>query len=111
MAITAEDKLLIHFPFPAPDGFLDTLAKRFPQLRVHFALAPIENNRMTSPDTLPDEVFEGVTMLALWLPPALDKMKKVKFVQLGSAGWDPWLENEVFLNKDVEFCCTSGVHP
>ncbi|KAL7795858.1 hypothetical protein V8C37DRAFT_373666 [Trichoderma ceciliae] len=111
MAITADDKLLLHFPLPPPKGFLDTIAKRFPQLRVHFELAPHLKNRMPNVNELPDEVWEGVTMASLLLPPSAEKMKKVKFVQLGSAGWDLWLEHETFLNKDVAFCSTSGVHP
>ncbi|KAL6871809.1 hypothetical protein J3F83DRAFT_615029 [Trichoderma novae-zelandiae] len=111
MAITENDKLLIHYPFPLPDGFLDTLAKRFPQLRVHFELTSVAKFRSSTADALPDDVWEGVTMVSLFPPPSPERLRNVKFVQLGSAGWDPWLEHETFLNRDVAFCCTSGAHP
>lgn len=111
MPITADDKLLVHYPFPLPDGFVDTIKSRYPQLKVHVEIAPVKNNRMTNADELPDEVWDGVTLLSVLPPPSAARMKNVKFVQLGSAGWDLWLEHEAFLNKDVAFCCTSGVHP
>ncbi|KAH0495640.1 hypothetical protein TgHK011_009175 [Trichoderma gracile] len=111
MAITENDKLLILFPSPLPPSFLDTLAKRFPQLRVHFEVAHIGDPRATPAETLPDDVWDGVTLLSLFRPPPAEKLKNVRFVQLGSAGWDGWLEHETFLNKDVAFCSTSGVHP
>ncbi|KAL7931028.1 hypothetical protein V8C35DRAFT_282962 [Trichoderma chlorosporum] len=111
MPITAQDKLLIHYPFPIPDGFLDTLKQRFPQLRVHFEMAPVVNNRMTNADSLPDEVWEGVTMVSLWPPPSPARMKNVKFVQLGSAGYDLWNGHESLSKKDMPICTTSGIHP
>jgi hypothetical protein len=111
MAITEKDKLLILFPSPLPPSFLDTLAKRFPQLRVHFEIVSIGDPRIAPGETLPDEVWDGVTLASLFRPPRAERLKNVRFVQLGSAGWDSWLEHETFLNKDVAFCCTSGVHP
>ena len=110
MAITEKDKLLIVFPSPLPNGFLDTLAKRFPQLRIRCEIASIGGDSRAV-DALPDDIWDGVTIAALFRPPRADKLKAVKFVQLGSAGWDAWLEHDVFLNKDVAFACTSGVHP
>ncbi|KAL6786931.1 hypothetical protein J3E68DRAFT_419671 [Trichoderma sp. SZMC 28012] len=110
MPITADDKLLLHYPIPLPDGFIETVKARWPQLKVHVEISPVRNSKMINADELPDEVWEGVTLLSVVPPPSAAKMKNVKFVQLGSAGWDVWLEHEVFLNKDVEFCNTSGVH-
>ncbi|KAM0244955.1 hypothetical protein ACHAQJ_010685 [Trichoderma viride] len=111
MTITADDKLLIHIPLPLPQSFFDTVAERYPQLRVHYELAPVVNSRMTNADSLPDEVWDGVTILCVMPPPSAEKMKNVKFVQLASAGSDLWLNHETFLKGDVVFCSTSGVHP
>jgi hypothetical protein len=110
MAITAEDKFLVHAPFPLPQSFHDAVAKRFPQLRVRFELAKLEGGRLATADSLSDEAWDGVTLLCVMPPPSAEKMKNIKFVHLLSAGSDLWLEHEVFLNKEVAFCSTSGVH-
>lgn len=109
-AITASDKLLIHMPIALPPFFYTALASRFPQLRVHHEVAPLVNQRLKNSNDLPDEVWDGVTMLCVMPPPSVERMKSVKFVQLASAGSDLWIGHEAYANKDITFCCTSGAH-
>ncbi|KAL7923436.1 hypothetical protein ACQKWADRAFT_289655 [Trichoderma austrokoningii] len=109
-AITAADKLLIHMPFALPQSFLAALAQRFPQLRVHYEIAPLVNQRLMNSNDLPDEAWDGVTILCVMPPPSAERMKGVKFVQLASAGSDLWIGHEAYMNRDITFCCTSGAH-
>ncbi|GFP59367.1 hypothetical protein ACSS6W_010684 [Trichoderma asperelloides] len=109
-AITADDKFLLHLPMPLPKSFFAAVAERFPQLRIHYEVAPVVNHRLMNSDELPDEAWDGVTMLCVMPPPNPERMKNVKFVQLASAGSDLWIGHEAYTNKDITFCCTSGAH-
>ncbi|KAK5991051.1 D-3-phosphoglycerate dehydrogenase [Cladobotryum mycophilum] len=111
MPITSSDKLLVHAPLPAPPGWLDAVAKRFPQLTVRWEIAGATNWGPVSADTLPDEVLQGVTLLAVYPPVKPDKIPDVRFVQLISAGHDLWRGNAKYLDEGVVFCNAGGAHP
>lgn len=110
MPITENDKLLIHLPAPAPDGWLDKVKQRFPQLTVRWEITYMDGPDVINADALSDEAWEGVTLLCLYPPPSASKMRNVRFVQLGSAGSDRWLNHERYLDPNVIFCSGSGFH-
>ncbi|KAJ6443867.1 centromere kinetochore component CENP-T domain-containing protein [Purpureocillium lavendulum] len=110
--ITARDKLLIHVPQPAPAGFMDALAARFPQLEARWEVARLDPVRtdLASADTLPRDVLDGVTMLCVYPPADAAAIPDVRFVQLISAGSDRWVGHEKFSDPAVVFCSGSGCH-
>lgn len=108
--ITAADKLLVHLPFPAPPGWTDDIARRFPALRVHWEVCGINSGSDSDPDLLPAEVWDGVTMLVMYQPPSPALTRNVRFVQIPSAGWDLWFGHALFLNHSIPFCNSMGAH-
>lgn len=112
MPLTAKDKVLVHVPIPPPPGWLDTVAARYPALKVHWEVAKIiPGPDLESADCLPADVLDGVTILCVYPPPKPENMRDVRLVQLASAGSDRWATHPSFLNPDVSFCNGSGVHP
>lgn len=106
------EKLLIHLPIPAPPGWLDTARARFPGVEIIWEQAKWEKTGLTSMNELPADVLEGVTLMCPGppFPPAPENMRSVRFVQLISAGYDPWAKHPVFHDQGVGFCSGSGIH-
>jgi hypothetical protein len=59
---------------------------------------------------LPASPYDGVTMLMSFLPPKPEDMKRVRFVQLTSAGADRWVAHDKYKDPDVMFCTANGIH-
>ena len=88
--LTANNKLLMHLPIPPPPGWLETVAARYPSLKVHWEVAHIEGGirDIQGVETLPPEVLEGVTMVCVYPPARPESVPNVRYVQLASAGYD-----------------------
>lgn len=113
MPILPSDKLLVHLPGPAPPGWLDAVAARFPQLTVRWELAALDAaaSDLARADTLPAETLAGVTLLCVYPPPRARAVPDVRWVQLVSAGSDRWRGHDVYEDPRVVFCSGSGCQP
>ncbi|KAI9163239.1 hypothetical protein HJFPF1_04841 [Paramyrothecium foliicola] len=105
-----DEKLLIHIHLPLPAGWHDKVTARFPGLRVQWEQASVEGGAIANADTLPPDVWDGVTMLFVYPAPSYSNMAGVRFVQLPSAGSDHWESHEAFKDPNVLFCSASGSH-
>lgn len=110
MAPFTNDKLIVHLPIDPPPGWLDRMHARFPSLKIHWEKAQVVPSGLSSLDELPEEVTQDATMLCLYPPPSAERMKNVRFVQLASAGSDRWIGHEKYMDPEVQFCSSSGVH-
>ncbi|KAM4065244.1 d-isomer specific 2-hydroxyacid dehydrogenase, NAD binding domain-containing protein [Hirsutella rhossiliensis] len=110
MPLNPDDKLLVHLPSPAPAGWLEAMARRFPGLAVRWEVAGIDAaaSDLESADSLPREALDGVTLLCVYPPPSPAVMERVRVVQLASAGSDRWLGHEKYRDPGVVFCSSSG---
>lgn len=106
-----KDKLLVHLPIDPPPGWLDRVAQRFPGLEVRWVKARVVASGLSSADELPRDVLDGVTMMCLYPPPSPENMHDVRYVQLASAGSDRWMGHPKYMDPEVKFCSSSGVHP
>ncbi len=104
----SKDKLLM---FLADEPQIEWKAKieaRYPGLEVRWAKS-YANGARVPPESYGSELWEGITLMCCWwFPPPAELMTDIKFVQLTSAGTDPWVEHAVFLNPEVTFCNGRG---
>ncbi|OLN81915.1 D-2-hydroxyacid dehydrogenase 1 [Colletotrichum chlorophyti] len=107
----AYDKLLVFMSAPDNPAWVRKISARFPGLEVRWASSLKPGGGFILPDDLSDEVWEGVTIFMSFMPAAPERMSKVRFVQLTSAGADKWLDHDIYKNTDVPFCTTNGCHP
>lgn len=107
-SVFANDTLLIAIPFhnDSSEKWATELETHFPGLKVRCANQPPK----FPPNPLPEELFEGVTMLCTLWPHPAEKVKGVRYVQLVSAGADAWTKHELYKNPDVVFCTANGAH-
>lgn len=112
MPITANDKLLVHLNLPAPAGWLEKVAERYPQLTVLWKIAKFDPSipDVENVDVLDDEILEGVTMICVFPPFSAEKLPNVRYLQLVSAGSDRWVNHPYYLDPKVQFCNASGAY-
>ncbi|KAF9872469.1 2-hydroxyacid dehydrogenase [Colletotrichum karsti] len=107
----ANDVLLVFLSSPRNEEWVNRVESRFPGLEVRWANNHLPDGRFLLPDELPDEVWDGVTMLISFNAPSPSRLSKVRFVQLTSAGADKWRDHDIYKSPDVPFCTTNGCHP
>ncbi|KAI8312624.1 D-2-hydroxyacid dehydrogenase [Colletotrichum sp. SAR11_240] len=107
----ANDILLVFLSSPRNEEWISRVESNYPGLQVRWANNHLPDGRFLLPDELPDEVWDGVTMIISFNPPSLERLKSVRFVQLTSAGADKWRDHPVYKNPDIPFCTTNGCHP
>ncbi|KAI8167004.1 D-2-hydroxyacid dehydrogenase [Colletotrichum sp. SAR 10_70] len=107
----ANDILLVFLSSPRNEEWIGRVESNYPGLQVRWANNHLPDGRFLLPDELPDEVWDGVTMIISFNPPSLERLKSVRFVQLTSAGADKWRDHPVYKNPDIPFCTTNGCHP
>ena len=104
----SSDILLVHVPLPPDQEWIAKLESTYPGFQVRwYQRAPI----LAQDKGIPDELWEGVTMVMGTSAYPAHLMSKVRYVQLSSAGADRWVNHEVYKNKDVIFCTANGCHP
>ncbi|KAF7557525.1 hypothetical protein G7046_g6015 [Stylonectria norvegica] len=106
-----DDTLLVYLPGPSSPAWLDAVKARFPSLTVRWEQCLVENGVLKSPDHLPAEVWDGVTMMCIYHVPPVERVPHVRFFQLASAGSDLWHGYPKFLDPDVVFANASGCQP
>ena len=103
-------KLIILSPSPPPQDYLDRLRREHPGLKI--AHHWLEFSHLKVPDQIPDEEWKHTTILLTSgraLPPR-EKVPKLEYVQITSAGANPILKHPLFTDTDISFCTANGVH-
>jgi phosphoglycerate dehydrogenase-like enzyme len=106
-----DDVLLIFLPIPPEENWVDSITSRYSGLTVRWESRndPTTGDERTI-ESLPAEVWEGVTILMCFRPPPAQLMPNVRFVQLTSAGVDRWMNHERYKDEKCAFATASGVH-
>ncbi|EAQ91898.1 hypothetical protein CHGG_00133 [Chaetomium globosum CBS 148.51] len=87
----SNDVLLVCVPTPPNETWIARLKVLHPELTVRWYNQP----QTFPPAPLPEEVYEGVTMLlTLWPHPA-ESLPNVRYIQLLSAGADRWITHDL----------------
>ncbi|KAK3994343.1 putative 2-hydroxyacid dehydrogenase [Cladorrhinum sp. PSN332] len=107
----SNDILLMAVPLPRDDKWIAKIETQYPGIKeVRWA----QREWKISPDPLPEDVLDGVTLLCTGMPIGAEQvglLQKVRYVQLLSAGADRWISNPLYQNPDVTFCTSNGTHP
>ncbi|KAK3689725.1 hypothetical protein B0T22DRAFT_177400 [Podospora appendiculata] len=104
----SNDILLLHLPLPPDEKWITHVETKFPGLKVRWVMRP---NPDFTPIVLPEEVFEGVTMICSLTPHPAEMLPKVRYVQVASSGADLWLNHPLYQNPNVIFCTANGTTP
>ncbi|KAK3314191.1 hypothetical protein B0H66DRAFT_373600 [Apodospora peruviana] len=99
--------LLMHIPPPPDKAWIAKIEDRYPGLKIRWFSRPWTFETQL----LPDDVYEGVTMVCAVTEHPAEKLPKLHCVQLASAGADRWLGTATYMNPDVIFCTSNGTHP
>ncbi|KAK3492063.1 uncharacterized protein B0T23DRAFT_441418 [Neurospora hispaniola] len=104
------DILMLHVPLPPDQAWIDRLENKYPGFKVRWVHRSWQDYGKDDESTAA-EGYEGVTMLCSFYPHKAELLPKLKWVQLTSAGADPWLQHPLYLNKEIVFCTANGCHP
>jgi hypothetical protein len=102
----SHDVLLVAIPFPPQDQWMARLEALYPGFKVRWVV----QSTNYPPEPLPEEVYDGVTILLTLWPHPIERLQKVRYVQLISAGADKWIPHELYKNPDVLLCTANGAH-
>ncbi|OTA98092.1 hypothetical protein M426DRAFT_326261 [Hypoxylon sp. CI-4A] len=104
------DVLLAFIPLAENPEWTEKLAKKFKGLQIRWVKSITPEHTIVKPDDLPAETWDGVTLLYTFLPPRIELIPKVRFVQLTSAGADKWPGHPKYQDESVVFCTSNGSH-
>ncbi|KAH8680736.1 D-isomer specific 2-hydroxyacid dehydrogenase [Xylariales sp. PMI_506] len=106
------DVLLIQFNQPPQKAWIAKIKSQHPELDVRWMeISMTKNMRQTQEDVASSELWKGVTLLSSFVLPPPDRvLGSVRFIQLPSAGIDPWLNQPIYKRKDVVLCTGNGIH-
>ncbi|KAL8375840.1 hypothetical protein RB595_007116 [Gaeumannomyces hyphopodioides] len=105
--------LLVCIPTEPKLEWVAAMEERYPGLEVRWVDRNwyLDTNVFASGTlNLPAGLYDGVTMVMSFLPPKPEDMKRVRFVQLTSAGADRWVTHDVYRDPNVMFCTANGIH-
>lgn len=105
------DVLLVIIPAEATAWWLKRMKDDHPSIEVRWVNATAPDRSLRKPESLPTEVWDGVTMLCTYVPPPAHLVPRLRFVQLTSAGSDMWKNHPTFEDTRVQFCTANGIHP
>ncbi|KAI1073474.1 hypothetical protein F5B20DRAFT_566983 [Whalleya microplaca] len=107
----SDDILLVFLPTKAETEWVERITNLYPGFNVRWVNTVNEDRTLVKPEDVSDQVWDGVTMLATYMPPPAHLVPKVRFVQLTSAGADRWPNHPKYQDENVIFCTANGVHP
>ncbi|KAF4124752.1 Phosphoglycerate dehydrogenase or related dehydrogenase [Geosmithia morbida] len=107
-----KEKLLVFLPVDPPQGWLDKVSTRFPNLEVRWEKARIlSSGGLSTLEEVSAEVLDGITLLCIIYPPERPGlMRDVRFVQMVTSGSDSWAGHAKYKDPAVDFCSISGIH-
>jgi hypothetical protein len=103
-----EDLVLMSVAYEFDKEVVNLLETKFPGLKTYWHCA--KNGRLKVED-IPAEIWANTTILWTFEIPRDAVLPKLRFVQLSSAGADHWAESPYYLNPNINFCTSNGVHP
>ncbi|KAL7627342.1 hypothetical protein AAE478_001534 [Parahypoxylon ruwenzoriense] len=106
----ANDVLLVFIPFPEPPGWVERITKQYKGLQVRWVNSMKADRTFLAAENLGAEVWHGVSLLSIFLPPPEHLMANVRYVQLPSAGADRWPGHPKYQDENIVFCTSNGAH-
>ncbi|KAI8960819.1 hypothetical protein F5Y11DRAFT_251031 [Daldinia sp. FL1419] len=106
----SNDVLLVFFPFPERKDWIEKITSRFKGLRVRWTGAINPDHSVVKATDIDPELWNGVTLLSTFMPPPVELIPNVRFVQVTSAGVDKWPSHPTYQNETVKFCTSNGIH-
>ncbi|KAI0888736.1 uncharacterized protein GGS22DRAFT_184315 [Annulohypoxylon maeteangense] len=106
----SNDVLLIYFPYLDSTGFVERVTKRFKGLEVRWIKSNASPLVPPRAEDLDAKDWDGVTLLATFMPPPAEFLSKVRYVQLTTAGIDRWPVHSTYQDEKVTFATSNGVH-
>ncbi|KAI1100660.1 hypothetical protein F4804DRAFT_318328 [Jackrogersella minutella] len=106
----SNDILLIYAPYPEKGAWAERLTRRFKGLKVRWVISAKSPLVVPKAEDLDAEAWDGVTLLATFMPPPAEFLSKVRFVQLTTAGVDRWPGHLKYQDESTIFCTSNGVH-
>ncbi|GAM40608.1 hypothetical protein TCE0_039f13083 [Talaromyces pinophilus] len=107
----SKDKLLLFFPKEPDAEWIKKITTKYPGLEVKWANSVKDDGSFVNEKDLPAEYWEDTTLLFVdYLPPPVELISKVRFVQLAAAGADAWLGHPTYLRKETVFSNASGLY-
>lgn len=101
----SRDTVVVLFPGDPKQDVIGGLEAKFPGITVYW------QNIVTGSGTLPQDIWDKVTILWTFEIPETSALPKLRFVQLHSAGADHCAETPQYKNPNVTFCTANGAHP
>ena len=111
--IGAGDVLLCFLPaHMLPDeAWAKKIESRFPGLAVRYlAQEDPATGSVRDINTIPPDLWPGVTVLASMYPPDADTIPHIRFVQVPSSGADRWIKHDIYKKPGVVVCTSNGTH-
>ncbi|KAI2466339.1 hypothetical protein F4781DRAFT_434500 [Annulohypoxylon bovei var. microspora] len=106
----SNDVLAIFVPYPETPGFIERLTNHFKGLQVRWIKSTTSPLITPRAEDLDVTAWDGVTLLATFMPPPAEFLPKVRFVQLNTAGIDRWPKHATYQDEKVIFSTSNGVH-
>jgi hypothetical protein len=102
----SNDVLLVSVPTPPNETWMEHLRASHPGLTVRW----FTQSYTYPPAPVPEEVYEGVTLLVTFWPHPAESLPNVRYIQLLSAGADRWITHDLYKNPKITFCTANGAH-
>lgn len=110
---TQPEVILVIMPWDLPSSFTHDISAVSPGIEIiNHRLADHERYDQEIPAAISQDVLDRVTVLFTWNAiPAKEKVPRLEYVQLLSAGCNHVIGKPVFDETEIAFCTANGVHP
>lgn len=108
----SNDVLLVTIPVPVNEAWIAKIKALHPGFQVRWVTEPFgdRSGPPSKESSLPQEMYEDVTMLFTFRNHPAEMLPKLRFVQLISAGADKWINHELYKDPNITFCTANGAH-
>ena len=102
--------LLVLVPWDLPLSFIESLPSASPGIEL--IVRRTVRGAQDVPDDIPQDVWDRITVMFTWHEvPLPERVPRLQYVQLLSAGCNHMIGKPLFDETDVVFCTANGVHP
>lgn len=108
----SKEVILLLLPTDIPEDYQARIKTKYPgiQIRWHNTLRP-EGPHPRPEEIVPNELFQGVTILCARFLPTTDTLPRCHYVQLTAAGPNEHIKKPLYQRPNVKVCSANGVHP
>ncbi|KAL2144191.1 hypothetical protein VTI28DRAFT_9482 [Corynascus sepedonium] len=108
----SNDVLLVTLPVPVNEAWIAKIKALHPGFQIRWVTEPFgdRSGPPSKESSLPQEMYENVTMLFTFRNHPAEMLPKLRFVQLISAGADKWINHELYKDPNITFCTANGAH-